>query len=232
MKATNLSFDELIATLAEEALRRVLDGHTRRQRALAIGVSGPSCCGKTTLSRNLCKVLEELGNSASYFPLDGFLLPRDERIAAGLSGYDPRSTRAGEMVDTLRALLLEERSVLVPLYCHETGCVLRPGERVEPADIIVLDGIASLGNAVWEHFDVEGLFFHVPKEQAIERRTEIEVRERAFSEAKSRGRAETEWRAYSEFVVPRMRRARLVLEVGATWDSFDLHENAADRNPR
>jgi type I pantothenate kinase len=113
---------------------------------LIVGVAGGVAAGKTTLAGRLAELLAAGPSSPRVLVVatDGFLRPNAELSAMGLAtrkGF-PESYDAAALIEAL-ATLKARRPATIPTYSHLTYDV-EPGRPVEPADVIVVEGINVL----------------------------------------------------------------------------------------
>jgi phosphoribulokinase len=105
-----------------------------------IAVGGDSGTGKVTLCRGFDLIFgERIGTIA----LDDYQsLDRAQRNSVGFSSADPRAYNFAAMEEDLWALR-EGRAIEKPIYDHSNG-TFTATERVEPKDIIVVQGLFPL----------------------------------------------------------------------------------------
>ncbi|HEX4978910.1 MAG TPA: hypothetical protein VFV35_02485 [Acidimicrobiales bacterium] len=113
--------------------------------ALMVGIAGGVGVGKTTLAAALAGALQARDLDALVLATDGFLFPNEELARRGLlmqkgfpASYDVAALRRA--VETLR----RREPAEVPVYDHLTYDVLGAPLRVEPADVVLLEGVNAL----------------------------------------------------------------------------------------
>lgn len=146
-----MAHDDAYRALAE----RVADAATG-DRPLLSGIAGGVAVGKSTTARLVAGHLEALGRSVTSLATDAFLLSNADLEARGLSmrkgfpeSYDTDALAAA--LDRLRAGEAAES----PVYSHDTydrvpGAVVV----VEPADVVIVEGVNALLPPVVERLDV------------------------------------------------------------------------------
>ena len=144
----------------EAILALARDASSTTDRIL-IGVTGPVGSGKSTLARRLGGVTLRTDD---YLP-DYEGLPEHERDLPERADL----ARLAENLDALR----QGRAATAPVWCfHEHR---RTGERtIEPAELVVCEGIHALHATVVERFDVR-VFVEAPAEVRWERWKAIEL---------------------------------------------------------
>src|SRR4051812_35784337 len=106
---------------------------------LVIGVRGCSGSGKTSVARELTRIL-----AGTHFPLDHYYrdlshLPTQQR---GQQDFDDPEMLESDLLAKHIGELAERRAIERPLYDFSTHCrVPRKTERIEPGPVLVVDGI-------------------------------------------------------------------------------------------
>ena len=111
---------------------------------LIIGIAGGTGCGKTTVATNICNGLKEkkaiIIAQDSYYKDLGHL-PLDERKKFNFdhpSAFDNRL-----LVEHLNCLIKGE-TIQMPVYSFQNYTRKKKTKQIEPADIIILEGILVL----------------------------------------------------------------------------------------
>ncbi|ADV81483.1 uridine kinase [Terriglobus saanensis] len=150
-------------------------------RPVIVGIAGCSGSGKTTLARELALELE-----ATLFPFDYYYrdlahLPLEERAH---SNFDHPDSLESELLLEHLEMLAMSKPISRPIYDFATHTRV-PGktERVEPAQVILVEGILAL-----HYVELRGLFdfsiyVDAPHEVCLMRRIHRDVRERGRTEA-------------------------------------------------
>ena len=120
---------------------------SKDRKPYVIGITGGSSSGKTTLAKMIVNQLKK--RSILLLSLDSFYRPltHDEKVAlAGQEGFNfdlPSSFDFELLLATMRRLCVEKKPAEVPVYDFVTSD--RVGsETVQPADVVVLEGILVL----------------------------------------------------------------------------------------
>ncbi|GGV31797.1 nucleoside/nucleotide kinase family protein [Streptomyces longisporoflavus] len=125
-----------LTALARDALRLTAD----RPRAL-LGIAGPPGAGKSTFARAL---VEEIGESAAYLPLDGFHLSNDQLERLSLTsrkGSEPSFDVRGYVALLTRVLQDTGHDIYVPDYDRTLHEPIAARHRVPPtARLVVTEG--------------------------------------------------------------------------------------------
>lgn len=118
---------------------------------LLIGIAGDACTGKTTLANALSDLL--VPGEAEVISLDGYHVEtRAERLLSRRPAVDPS---ANDLATARRHLvaLSRGRHAVVPTYDHSLGD-FGPLRRVEPARVVVWEGLHALYPLFLNHLDL------------------------------------------------------------------------------
>ena len=110
-------------------------------KPLIIGIAGGSGSGKSTVARKVAESLD--GASAAFLDMDAYYrnfahLPMEERRRVN---WDHPDAFDHELLAQQLARLIEGEAIEKPVYDFVTHSRSARTERVEPADVIVIDGI-------------------------------------------------------------------------------------------
>ena len=177
--------------------------HLTGPRVLAL--CGWADTGKTTLATGLIEALRRSGRRADGLSTDSFLLPRAERQARGLSGYDPRSLDDQALAHTVHRLR-QGLAVDVRPYCNRAGRQLDEPRRVEAGEVLVVEGIHALAAPLLPHLDLS-LFLDGDDENLAFLRAGANQRKRGMDAAEAVRRIPEELADYRRHVRPQRRHA-------------------------
>jgi type I pantothenate kinase len=146
-----VAHDDAYRTLAE---RVAADAAGRRP--LLFGISGGVAVGKSTTAELISGHLREVGCSVAHLATDAFLLSNEDLGRAGLTmrkGF-PESYDAVALAAALDRLKAGEPAE-TPVYSHDAYDRV-PGAAVvlEPADVVVVEGVNVLQPPVADRLDV------------------------------------------------------------------------------
>jgi type I pantothenate kinase len=130
-----------------------------RERATAgpflVGIAGPVAVGKTTIVHELARGLRSDGRSVRVISTDAFLLPNavlNERGLLMRKGF-PESYDALAIGEALRRLRSGE-TACVHVHSHDAyDIVADVTESIEPADVILIEGIVALQSPMIDWLD-------------------------------------------------------------------------------
>ena len=189
-----------------------------------LAVSGAAASGKTTSSKGMVEFLHAKGISAVHVPLDGYLLDRQARKERNLSGYDPRSSNIALMITHMKALVFDGKPIDLPIYDHKSGGHEAP-RILEPAEVIIFDGIMSLQTEIRQLFPNLHIFF--TSDDIIIRglRLKVDMAERGYSVFQALVHSDEEFSAYNKWIRPQLKYAHIIILVGEQWELSIQSEN-------
>ena len=161
---------------------------------LIIGICGASGSGKSTLARELAKRLEGrcvyIKQDSYYKDHPDMTFEERERI-----NYDePEAFEHGALLDDLRALR-SGRSITAKNYDYTQHRRCDSGERIEPADVVLVEGIhVFYDQGVRDMLDFK-IFIQVDPDVCLLRRVKRDIRDRGRS-------VESIYRQYLDSVKP------------------------------
>ena len=167
VRAGDAAFEKQLAALAEEI------GADRSLRLL--GLTGPTCSGKTTAAAMLTKALEAQGRAVHIISIDDFYFSKESLLRASREkgrtdpDYDSPDTIDLDFMRACTLSLLMGRETRMPRFNFRTGQrergeILRP----QPDDLFLFEGIQILYPQVDALLRQEGYFsFCVCPESAI-----------------------------------------------------------------
>jgi uridine kinase len=161
----------------------VKDPKTRRPPFL-IGVAGGTGSGKTTLTR---AILAAIGERVAVIQHDWYYrdhshLPPEERARMN---YDhPSALETGLLIRHLKALR-RHHAIKAPIYNFVTHSRMPGGERIEPAPVIIVEGILIFADEkLRDVFDLK-LFVQTESDLRLLRRLQRDMTDRGRSFEKS-----------------------------------------------
>ncbi|MGB2574561.1 uridine kinase [Leuconostoc citreum] len=200
-------------------------------KPLVIGITGGSGSGKTTVSRELVRRLTKDGSSAILLQQDSYYKdqsdkPMSERVK---TNYDhPDSFETDLFVSDLRRLLRHE-AISKPIYDYPNHTRAKEVEPVEPADVIIVDGVLLFNDSrVRDLLDMK-IFVDTDDDIRFLRRLERDIDERGRT---VRGVIDqylaTVKPMYHQFVEPTKRYANIIVpEGGENLVAIDMLTNQA-----
>lgn len=178
-----------------------------------LAVSGAAASGKTTFCRDMVDFLATEKISAVHVPLDGYLLDRETRNRQKLSGYDPQSSDLPRMIEQMKTLIFEGKSINLPIYDHETGNHKR-SRPIAPARVVILDGIMSLQYEMRERFPNLNIFFISDDIIIRGLRLKVDMEERGYSVYQALEHSDEEFLFYNKWIYPQITFSHLRIWVG------------------
>jgi uridine kinase len=185
---------------------------------LVVGIAGATGSGKTTVAQRLAADVPE---SAALLQHDSYYRDRADLT------YEERCRLNFDHPDALDTTLLVEHlgqlrrgeAVGVPLYDFTTHRRLAETTRVEPARILIVEGILVLADArLREHFDIK-LFIDTDADIRVFRRVRRDIEQRGRSFESVRQQYYSTVRPMTlEFVEPSKRWADMIIPEGGRND--------------
>jgi uridine kinase len=192
--------------------------------SFVIGIAGGTGAGKTTVAR---LVARSVGDSATRVPLDNYYedlshLPFEEREEVN---YDHPSAFEWELVREQLSSLLDGSTIDMPTYDFEIHNRTDETTRVEPTDIVIIEGIFALyDDEVREMCDLR-LYVETDADVRILRRIERDVIERGRDlEGVIDQYLSTVKPMHEQFVEPTRNHADLIVPEGANSVAVNLLE--------
>jgi uridine kinase len=192
-----------------------IESRTPRPRPFMIGVAGGSSSGKTTISERLVELTG--ADHVSLIELDSYYLDRSDqhRDARRSTNYDHPDAFDWPLLNDHLAALANGASVPVPIYDYSVDNRSGDVRMVEPARIVVVDGILVLWDrALRDRFDLK-IFVDTAADVRLIRRLRRDVAERGrTAESVIDQYLATVKPAHERFVEPSKRYADVIIPEG------------------
>ena len=183
-------------------------------KTLTIGIAGGTGSGKTTITRN---IVEAFGSEVSVLHHDSYYKSHDDLTYEERTklNYDhPNSFDKDLFIEHLRALKNGE-SVESPVYDYTVHNRSKETERIEPARVLVVEGILIYAEpAICDELDIK-IF--------VDTDADVRILRRIMRDVKKRGRTlesvvdqylTTVKPMHEQFVEPSKRRADIIVPEG------------------
>ncbi|MDB2373512.1 uridine kinase [Psychrosphaera haliotis] len=150
-----------------------------------LAITGASASGKTLLTATIFEELaQELGSDQiSFISEDAYYRNQDhlEMSVREKTNYDhPEAFEHDLLIEHLRDLKLG-KAVEMPQYCYKTHTRLKETTPVQPAQVILIEGIMLLTHPeLYSEFDIK-VFMDTPPEICLVRRLERDIKQRGRS---------------------------------------------------
>lgn len=160
-----------------------------KRKAYLIAMSGGSGSGKSTLAEALVRRLPGgqavmFGEDAYYFPMRHYGEPENEEeritLIRSINYDDPKSKEADHLVSDIRALKAGD-GVDQPIYDYERHDRSMKTRRIEPAPILILEGIHALSMPKIRTLIDLSVYVDTPDDLRLARRIRRDVIERGRS---------------------------------------------------
>lgn len=190
-----------------------------------IGIAGGTASGKTTIAKRLYNEAK-LNGSVSLIKIDDYYYNKD-RIPLSENGkrnYDhPDSYDTTLLISQLKELL-DGNAIEKPIYDFVTQSRMKETERIEPADIIIVEGIMSFAmTELRKYFDIK-IFVDTPDDIRFIRRVKRDMEDRGRSlDSVVNQYLESVRPMHIAFVEPSKRFADIIIPEGGRNDvAFDI----------
>ena len=187
----------------------------RENKPVIIGVTGGSGSGKTTVSRAIFEQLH--GHSLLMLQEDSYYndqsdMPFEERIK---TNYDHPNAFDTELLVKQLKDLLDWKTIEKPIYDYTEHTRSSEVEKVEPKEVIILEGILVLNDpALRDLMDIK-IFVDTDDDIRIIRRIERDIEERGRSlQSVIDQYKSTVKRMYHQFIEPTKRYADIIVPEG------------------
>ncbi len=225
-RCDNPVFIEVNPNFIANFSKRLINNPHKR---LLVGITGESASGKSTICRELKKIIEQLSMPVSIMSTDNYFNDISKLIAQYGSfdnlrdnGYDvdaPSSFQLDILKEDLKSLS-EGLNVKIPMYLpNGTGISMPRSQDVVSRKIIVVEGIATMYEQVKDIFDVK---IYVETENSIRRERFLNraCKERNQSEENALKHWDYITSAGEKYVKPFKNSADLVLNGNADLEYF------------
>ncbi|KAJ8904474.1 hypothetical protein NDN08_000991 [Rhodosorus marinus] len=189
-------------------------------RPVIIGVAADSGCGKSTFLRRvadifgtkLTKAHTPQGEFLTVICLDDFHThDRMGRREAGVTALDPAANNFDLMYEQVKALK-EGKSVMKPIYNHETG-EIDPPELVEPNHLVVIEGLHPIyDERVRELLDFS-VYLDLADEVKIAWKIQRDMAERGHTLEAILASIESRKPDFAAYIDPQKKHADVVMEI-------------------
>ncbi|MFC6824790.1 uridine kinase [Halopelagius fulvigenes] len=192
--------------------------------SFVIGIAGGTGAGKTTVAR---LITENVGESVTRIPLDNYYEDQshlDVRERESVN-YDHPSAFEWELLREQLSTLLEGRAIEMPQYDFEIHNRRDETVRVEPTDVVILEGILALyDEEINEMLDLR-LYVETDADVRILRRIQRDVIDRGRDlEGVIDQYLSTVKPMHEQFIEPSKKHADLIIPEGANSVAVNLLE--------
>lgn len=185
--------------------------------SLVIAIAGASGSGKSLFTENLLKEFAQEGKSVQVLREDHYYraqdhLPMEERER---NNYDhPRAFEHELLVEHLKDLKAG-KAIEYPSYCYKTHTRLKETETLNPAPVIIVEGIMLLASPELEpEYDVK-IYVDTPLDICLLRRIKRDIAERGRTlQSVSEQWESTVKPMYHQFIAPSRFTADVIVTQG------------------
>jgi uridine kinase len=181
-----------------------------------IAICGWADTGKSTLAGMLCEELQDQGLDADWMSTDAFLLDREIRNSLGLTGYNPASIDADEIMRAI-AKLTEGSAYEYYPYVNRTGTRSSQPRTLNSRAIVVIEGIHSLHFKLLPHLDYK-VFIDAPVDVLKDLRIQANMKKRDMSYRDACRRVDFELEEFERYTAPERQHVDCVLKITRNYD--------------
>lgn len=184
-------------------------------KPLLIGITGGTGSGKSTVAKSICKSLPKQNvviiEQDSYYKDQSHLTP-EERIN---TNYDHPFAFDTELLISHLKILMDNKSIDKPLYDFTVHNRRKETQRVEPKDVIILEGILILDSPeIRKLLDIK-IFVDTDADVRIVRRIVRDMKERGRSlDSVIKQYMDVVKPMHNEFIEPTKRYADIIIPEG------------------
>lgn len=178
------------------------------QRSIILGVVGDSAAGKTTITKDIARILGE--ERVTVICTDDYhRYNRKQRKEMGISALDPACNYIDIMEQHLD-LLSRGYSILKPIYNHSTGD-FDPPEYIEAKEFIIAEGLLAFhSKAMRKPLDVK-VYLEPEEELRIQWKINRDTKDRGYTEENVRASLEKRIPHSRDFIRPQQAKADIVV---------------------
>lgn len=151
-------------------------------RPIIIGITGGSGSGKTTLAK---KIQDFLGTKSSVvISQDSYYIDQSKKFDGdgGSVNFDHPSSLDFELLASHILALKEGKPIEIPIYDFKTHSRSKEVHRIEPRELIIIDGTLILSQKnICDNLDIR-IFVDIPEDVRFMRRLKRDVKERGRTE--------------------------------------------------
>lgn len=220
-------FKEVNQNFISNFTKRLISNPSKR---LLVGITGESASGKSTICKEIKRVVEKLSLPVSILSTDNYFNDISELIKKYGSfdnltdnGYDvdaPESFQMQLLREDLQCLS-EGNDIMAPHYVpNGTGVSIPKSQKIISNKIIVVEGIATMYEEVRDIFDIK-IYIETENDIRRERFIKRAVTERQQSEENALKHWEYLLSAGQKYVIPNRENADLVLDGNSDLEYFE-----------
>ena len=148
-------------------------------------------------------------NSEFTLVIPSFLI----KVGLAFGDMEDEEREVLEMIDDMKMFIYEGNSIDLPIYNHKNGNH-EPPLRIEPARVVILDGIMSLQYELRERFTNLNIFFVSDDIVIRGLRLLVDMEERGYSVFEALAHSDEEFAHYNKWVYPQITFAHIKIWIG------------------
>ncbi len=199
----------------ESWLKEIVESIKEQDTPSIIAICGAADLGKSYISKGIVNELIAQRIDAVHLTLDSYLLDRSERLNQRISGYRIDAYEQQRALEALSQFKEQFPIVFFP-YNHETGKKTTNPEILEPASILIFDGVQSMHECFDSHTDLS--VFIYTEDNILKRiRFDADLTKRKHSVEFANSNSEPEFIEYKTQIEPYIFRADHKLFMERKW---------------
>lgn len=197
--------------MSHKLIRMERVGGDRAKRPVMVAVAGDSAAGKTTLTAGLAEALGP--ERVTTICVDDYhRYDRKERKGLPFTALHPDCNYV-EIMEQHLHLLATGRSILKPVYDHDTGELTRP-ELIEPHEFVIIEGLLPLHTKLTRAcFDIS-IYLDPPEEIRRQWKLKRDTEKRGYSDEAVLAELDRREPESAAFIRPQRADADIVVRFG------------------
>lgn len=209
---TTVNCDEAARLLA----RSIHGLGSERARPILVLVSGWAATGKTTLAQRIRDLLNDDAVGSVWISTDSYLIPRAERKARGLTGYNPATIDAHGLAG-LGAAAKSGDGFHAQAYDPQSGT--RTGREIgyDAPDVLILEGVQAFLPDLMPYGDLT-IGIQAMHADMRDMRIAANLKKSKLDSAEASKWLDLEMAEFRHFLEPSIKRADVVLTVNQNYE--------------
>jgi len=201
--------------LLEDKLSSEIIANRNTDELTIVSICGAADLGKSYLSKKISELLTEQNLKTNHLTLDSYLMDRKTRNKKGLSGYDIGAYNKKEALNNLIKLKSGQSIEFIP-YNHKDGKKEYNSMKMNPADILIFDGLHSMHSSFLPYIDIT-IFVYTKDEYLKKLRRKADLTKRNYTIEFSKKISESEFSLYKTNVESYREKANYLLFLESEW---------------
>ncbi|WP_146092142.1 uridine kinase family protein [Polaribacter filamentus] len=201
--------------LIEDKLCDEIISYPKIDNQTTVSICGAADLGKSYLSKKIAESLSKRNLKTNHLTLDSYLMDRKTRNKKGLSGYDIEAYNKKEALNNLIELK-NGKSIEFKPYNHKDGEKGFDSMKMNPADILIFDGLHSMHSSFLPYVDIT-IFIYTKDEYLKKIRRQADLIKRNYTTEFSEKISENEFNLYKTNIESYREKANYLLFLESKW---------------